>query len=163
MSLAVVDSSKVFLLFYCTWAKCSSVCALSEYFCFGKHLVLLHYIPKHNVIPFYSTSLLGFIKTNCSLLFWTVEIASSETQEQWTCWTGFTNRPELFICESNWSDCSSSQISNSLIHQSNQNDSKWAKHRNIRAWACVRPMLIFTIDYCKWKSFLGHDCQLFVD
>lgn len=96
------------------------------------------------------------------MLFWTVEIASV-TQEQWTCWNGFTNRSELFICESNWSECSGSQVSNSLIHRSIQNDSKWAKHWNIRAWACMRLMQSFSFDYCKWKSFLGHDCQLFVD
>ncbi len=65
-----VDSIEVCLPSLLYLSTFSSIVYSADYFYFGK--LLLHYIPKHNIVQF---TTLHFLKSYCSL-FWTEEIAT---------------------------------------------------------------------------------------
>ncbi len=86
----------------------------------------------------------------------------------------FADRNKRFIHELEWSDCSCSRVENSLIQMnrlervSSELNSQ-VKNREIlwaRATDAVKSKLLmsnFRINYCNWKSYLGQNCQLFVN
>ncbi len=86
----------------------------------------------------------------------------------------FADRNKRFIHELEWSDCSCSRVDNSLIQmirlervfselnsQVKNREISWA-----RATDAAKSKLLmsnFRINYCNWKSYLGQNCQLFVN
>ncbi len=86
----------------------------------------------------------------------------------------FANLNKRFIHELEWSDCSCSRVDNSLIQMirlervSSELNSQ-VKNREIllaRATNAAKSKLLmsnFRINYCNWKSYLGQNCQLFMN
>ncbi len=88
----------------------------------------------------------------------------------------FANRNKRFIHELEWSDCSCSRVENSLIQmirlervfselnsQVKNRETLWARACATDADKSKLLMSNFMINYCNWKSYLGQNCQLFVN
>ncbi len=127
--------------------------------------------------------LLHYISYNISLLLIIHHVLrdAEAVSDSWTNWffsmkllNRFANRNKRFIHELEWSDCSCSRVENSPIQMnrlervSSELNSQ-VKNREIlwaRATDAVKSKLLmsnFRINYCNWKSYLGQNCQLFVN